>query len=46
MGEQLLFTRSQGEKRINIDLDKIPAGIYLIRVIGGERSGFEKIIKQ
>lgn len=46
MGEQLLFTRSPGEKRINIDLDKMPAGIYLIRVIGGERSGFEKIIKQ
>jgi len=46
MGEQLVFIRSQGEKRINIHLVEMPAGTYLIRAISGEISGYEKIIKR
>ena len=45
MGERLLFINLAGEIQFDLNLSHLPAGVYVIRLIDGERNAHQKIIK-
>ncbi|MFZ4523843.1 MAG: FISUMP domain-containing protein [Bacteroidales bacterium] len=46
MGERLLQTRLAGLEQYAFDLTGWPAGLYLIRVVSGDRMSVQKLVKQ
>jgi len=46
MGERLLQTTLTGRQRYEFDLTGFPVGVYLIRVVAGDKTSVGKLVKQ
>jgi fibronectin type 3 domain-containing protein len=46
MGERVIQTSVIGQKQYKFDVTDWPKGVYIVRVMAGNKMGVEKLIKQ